>query len=232
MVRRMARFDQNAFDTFVIENGVYGFFEKPITLKSGRTSHFYANWRTVVEDVWRTEQLVQFVIDFVTANRIGVDTFYGVPEGATKLGVLTQFHWARQQPGYGKDSHALAMGRAKPKDHGAPKDRYFVGMPKGRVVVLEDVTTTGGSTITTATSLREAGITIGAVISLTNRMERRDDGLSVAEAFAQIDVPFYNMSNSIDLLPRVYASLRPGDSIARAIEAEFARYGVQPLKLV
>lgn len=228
----MAGFDQQAFDSFVIDNGVYGFFDQAITLKSGRKSHFYANWRTVVEDVWRTERLVGFVIDFVRANRIVVDTFYGVPEGATKLGVLTQFHWAKQQPGYGRGSHVLAMGRAKPKDHGAPKDRYFVGMPKGRVVVLEDVTTTGGSTMTTVTALKDAGIAISAVISLTNRMERRDDGLSVAEAFAKIDIPFYDMSNSIDLLPRVYAALKPGAHIAQAIEAEFAEYGVQPLKLV
>lgn len=228
----MAGFDQEQFDKFVADNGVYGFFEKPITLKSGRQSHFYANWRTVVEDVWRTEKLVGFVIDFVHANKIAVDTFYGVPEGATKLGVLTQFHWAKQQPNYGAGSHVLAMGRAKPKDHGAPKDKFFVGMPTGRVVVLEDVTTTGGSTMTTVSALKDSGVEISAVISLTNRMERRDDGLSVAEAFAKIGVPFYNMSNSLDLLPRVYAALRPGEAIGKAIESEFAQYGVQPLKLV
>jgi orotate phosphoribosyltransferase len=39
------------------------------------------------------------------------------------------------------------MGRAKPKDHGDPKDRYFVGEPGGKVVILEDVTTTGKSLI-------------------------------------------------------------------------------------
>lgn len=228
----MAGFDQRQFDQFVADNGVYGFFENAITLKSGRQSHFYANWRTVVEDVWRTEKLVGFVIDFVKANKIAVDTFYGVPEGATKLGVLTQFHWAKQQPNYGEGSHVLAMGRAKPKEHGAPKDKFFVGMPNGRVVVIEDVTTTGGSTMTTVSALKDSGVDISAVISLTNRMERRDDGLSVAEAFAKIGVPFFNMSNSLDLLPRVYASLKPGEAIAKAIESEFDQYGVQPLKLV
>ncbi|MBD3402048.1 hypothetical protein GF420_04070 [candidate division GN15 bacterium] len=228
----MAEFNQEAFDRFVEENGVYGFFDEPITLKSGRKSHFYANWRTVVEDVWLTEQLVAFVLAFVKDRGIGVDTFYGVPEGATKLGVLTQFHFAKTQPGYNKGSHVLAMGRAKPKEHGAPKDKYFVGMPKGRVVVLEDVTTTGGSTMTTVKALKDAGVNVEAVISLTNRMERRDDGLSVAEAFEQIGIPFYNMSTALTVLPRVYRSLSPGEDIARAIEAEFAEYGVERLKLL
>ena len=35
------------------------------------------------------------------------------------------------------------MGRAKPKQHGSPEDKYFVGEPNGKIVVLEDVTTTG-----------------------------------------------------------------------------------------
>ncbi|MEZ5358581.1 MAG: hypothetical protein R3F48_07080 [Candidatus Zixiibacteriota bacterium] len=228
----MTQFNQDAFNAFIAANGVYGFFSEAITLKSGRKSHFYANWRNVVEDVYMTEKLVEFVIAFVGDKQIGVDTFYGVPEGATKLGVLTQFMWARTQSDFGRGSHVLAMGRAKPKDHGAPKDRYFVGMPQGRVVILEDVTTTGGSSLNAVESLRDAGIEVVAVISLTNRMEKRDDGLSVEEAFKKIGIPFYNMSSALDLLPVVFNSLQAGDEIGLAIEAEFDQYGVQPLKLL
>ncbi len=228
----MARFDQDAFHTFIQENKVYGFFDKPITLKSGRQSHFYANWRTVVEDVWLTERLIQFVMDFVEAHDIEVDTFYGVPEGATKLGVLTQFHWAKKQLNYAPGSHALAMGRAKPKEHGASRDRFFVGMPRGKVAMLEDVTTTGGSSIAAIKALQDAGIDISALISLTNRMERRDDGSSVEDAVKQLGVRFYSMSSAIDLLPRIYAQARPADEIGRALEKEFESYGLAPLKLL
>ncbi len=227
----MDQFDQQAFNEFVAENGVYGFFEQAITLKSGRKSHFYANWRTVVEDVWLTEKLIEYVIAFVKQKGLAVDTFYGVPEGATKLGVLTQYTWARQQPDYGRGSHVLAMGRAKPKEHGDPKDKYFVGMPSGKVVVIEDVTTTGGSMIKNLDSLKQAGAEVVAVISLTNRMEKRDDGLSVQEAVQQRGITFYTMSSSLDVLPQVYRKIKPGEEIARAIETEFDEYGVQPLKL-
>jgi len=228
----MRSFDQNAFNKIIEDNNVYGFFEKAITLKSGRQSHFYANWRNVVEDVWLTEQLVSFVIAYIRDKEIKLDTFYGVPEGATKLGVLTQYTWAREQSNFGNGSHVLAMGRAKPKDHGASKDRYFVGIPRGKVVVIEDVTTTGYSSIATLDSLKEAGIEVVALVSLTNRMEKRDDGLSVKEAVENKGIAFYNMSTALSLLPLVYRKLQPGASIGKAIEEEFSQYGVEKLNLV
>jgi orotate phosphoribosyltransferase len=228
----MQPFQQDEFNRFILDNGVYGFFEKPITLKSGRTSHFYANWRTVVEDVWLTEKLVDFVIRFVRSQGLVVDTFFGVPEGATKLGVLTQYTWARRQPGYGRGSHALAMGRAKPKEHGAARDRFFVGVPRGRILLLEDVTTTGGSSLGMLAGLQEAGLDVIGLLSLTNRMETRDDGRSVREAVSEQGVAFLNMSTALDILPEAFRRLQPGVDIARAIEAEFRQYGVEPLRLL
>ncbi|MBU0984896.1 MAG: hypothetical protein KKA42_13570, partial [candidate division Zixibacteria bacterium] len=66
---------------------------------------------------------------------------------------------------------------------------------------------------------------------LTNRMEKRDDGLSVKEAVAQKGVAFHNMSGAVDMLPRVYRKLNPGETIAREIESEFKLYGLEPVKL-
>jgi orotate phosphoribosyltransferase len=227
----MDGFNQDEFNKFIEENNVYGFFEDAITLKSGRKSHFYANWRNVVEDVWLTDQLAEFVISFAESVGLDADTFYGVPEGATKLGVITQFKWAQRFENYAKGSHVLAMGRAKPKDHGAPKDRYFVGMPRGNCVVIEDVTTTGGSLLQTLEGLKESGIKVVGVMSLTNRMEKRDDGLSVEEAVRKKGFSFFSMSSSLDLLPIMYQILQPGEHIADAIEQEFREYGVYELKL-
>jgi orotate phosphoribosyltransferase len=225
-------FVQDDFDRFIEENNVYGFFKEPITLKSGRKSNFYANWRTVVEDAFLTDKLADFVIEFAKKNNLHADTFYGVPEGATKLGVITQYKYAKLAKNFGKGSHVLAMGRAAPKDHGAPKDKFFVGEPKGKVVVIEDTTTTGGSLIKTLEGLKEAGIEVSAVISLTNRMEKRDDNLSVKEAVEKKGPKFYNMSTATQLLPRMYKKLLPGEEIARAIEKEFEEVGVEKIKLL
>ncbi|MFQ5531541.1 MAG: hypothetical protein ACE5ES_02905, partial [Candidatus Nanoarchaeia archaeon] len=156
----MGEFNQEEFNKFIEENNVYGFFEEAITLKSGRKSHFYANWRNVVEDVFLTDKLADYVISFAKNTFPNIDTFYGVPEGATKLGIITQFKLAKLDENHSKGSHILAMGRAKPKEHGAPKDKFFVGMPKGKTVVIEDVTTTGGSLINTLDSLKEASVEV------------------------------------------------------------------------
>ena len=178
-----------------------------------------------------TDLLSDYLISFVKSKGLEVDTFYGVPEGATKLGIISQFKLAKSSEKFSKGSHVLAMGRAKPKEHGAPQDKFFIGMPRGKVIVIEDVTTTGGSLITTLDSLKESGIEIVGVISLTNRMEKRDDGTSVKEAIESKGFKFYSMSSSLDLLPIMYLKLQPGENIKKEIEAEFEEYGVEKIKL-
>lgn len=217
------------FNNFIIDNEVIGFFAEPITLKSGRKSNWYVNWRTVVEDVFLTDKLADFIINFIKNEGIKVDTFYGVPEGATKIGVITQYKFAKQNENFSKGNSVLAMGRAKPKEHGIPKDKYFVGIPNGKVVIIEDVTTTGGSLIETINNLKEAQIEISAVISLTNRMEKRDDGKSVKQFIEEMGVKFYNMSSALELLPVIYEKTQPGIEIAKSIEQEFQEYGVEPI---
>ncbi len=218
------------FNNFIIDNNVIGFFAEPITLKSGRSSNWYVNWRTVVEDVFLTDKLADFIIQFIKDSGIKIDTFYGVPEGATKIGIITQYKLAKQSENFSKNNFTLAMGRAKPKDHGDPKDKYFVGMPKGKVAIIEDVTTTGGSLIETINNLKEAGIEINAVLSLTNRMEKRDDGKSVKEAVEEKGVKFFSLSSALELLPLIYEKLQPGVEIAASIEKEFQEYGVEKIK--
>lgn len=228
----MITFDRQAFNSFLIDNQVVGFFEKPVTLKSGRQSNWYVNWRTISNDAFMLDRLSDFLIAFAEDRGLAPDAFYGVPEGATKLGVLTTYKWAKAQAGFRPGSHRLPMGRGKPKEHGAPQDRFFVGEPKGKIVVVEDVTTTGGSLLTALEQLREIDAQVVAAIGLTNRMEKRDDGRSVEEAIAALGIPYYALSEATDFLPAAYRAFNPGEAIGRAIEEEFERWGVRPLKLL
>ena len=234
-------FSASDFNSFIVENNVIGFFEKPITLKSGRISNWYVNWRTVAEDAFLTEQLVKFVLAF-TEQQINSkiierpDCFYGVPEGATKLGILSQYLWAKSSPNYAKGSHIIPMGRAKPKEHGAPKDKYYVGAPRGKTIVLEDVTTTGGSLIDTIDKLIEAGVDVIAAYGLTHRMELRDDRTPVATEIAKRKsasgpVKYLPLSNALELLPLIIAKQQPSSELQQSIIREFSEVGEKELRL-
>ncbi|HLD33987.1 MAG TPA: hypothetical protein VJB66_04630 [Candidatus Nanoarchaeia archaeon] len=225
-------FDQSSFNQFVLDNKVIGFFEKPITLKSGRTSHFYVNWRVPTSDAYLLDITAAHVA--AAAQQLGADCIYGVPEGATKLGVIASLRLARMSHLFGAGSHVIPMGRAKPKEHGHPKDRYFVGEPAGKTVVLEDVTTTGGSLIETIDKLIGANIDVIAAVTLTNRMEKRDDGLSVEQAILDRykgKVKYVALSRADELLPMLILRDKPAEHIVAELKKEFEQYGVQPLAL-
>jgi orotate phosphoribosyltransferase len=227
----MGEFNQEKFNQFILENNIVGFFKEPITLKSGRLSNWYFNWRNAASDVFVLDKLTDHILAFARDSGIEFHCFYGVPEGATKIGVLAQYKLAKQSPIFGPGTHILPMGRGKPKDHGEAKDKYFVGMPQGRTVVVEDVTTTGGSLLTTLSALKEAGVNVVAALGLTNRMELRDDRQSVKQAVEATGVPYYNLSSALQLLPLAYQRQMPGEEIAKAVEDEFEKYGVEKLKL-
>jgi orotate phosphoribosyltransferase len=231
-------FNQAAFDSFILENKVIGFFEKPITLKSGRQSFWYVNWRTVSEDAFLLDTLSDFVISFLQGLiakghvKVAPDTLYGVPEGATKVALLAQLKWARLSGHFKPGSHVLAMGRGKPKEHGVPKDKYFLGVPRGHTVVIEDVTTTGGSLLTCVDSLRASEVDCSIALGLTNRMELRDDRKSVAQALESLSpsVAYFHMSNAVELLPQAARLQKPSAKVLAEVEKEFAEVGVAPIK--
>jgi len=222
------KWEQEIFDKFVLNNNIIGFSEKPIKLKSERMSNWYVNWRTILESVHLTDIASKFVIDFTESLGLEPFCFYGVPEGATKLGIITQYKY-----NLNFDCDILAMGRGKPKEHGEPKDRYFLGTPRGKTIILEDVTTTGSSLIDEIEKLQKLeDVNIIAAFGLTNRNEKRNDSLTVKEAVGKFGVGYFALSNAIDLLPISYEKQQPGDEIAKAIEEEFEKYGEVKLKLL
>lgn len=224
-------FDQSSFNRFALDNQVVGFYEKPILLKSGRESHWYVNWRKAAEDVYKLDRLAGYVLDFAKSQGMEPDTFYGVPEGATKLGIAAQFLLAWQSSNYGPGSHVVSMGRGKSKEHGQPQDRFFLGVPRGKTIVLEDVTTTGDSLLSTIGVLKGAGVKVIAALGMTNRMEKRSDGFSVEEAVRKTGVRYYALSKATDLLRETYLERQSGEEIARLVEKEFSQYGVENLIL-
>jgi len=221
-------FNQEEFNKFMTENKVVGFFEKPIILVSGRQTHWYANCRDILNTFELINIVSSYIIEFMKDEDLEFDYVYGVPEGVTKLADVINFKLGMDNP-----KQKLVIGRAKPKEHGAPKDKYFVGnVEEGdKVVVIEDVTTTGGSLLKTILRLKEANVEIVAAIGIVNRMEKRDDGKSVEEAVNVKNVPYYALSNSILLLPLAKETQNPSEEVIKQIKIGFEKYGIKPIEM-
>jgi len=213
------------FYDFIIQNKVVGFFEEPLKIKSGRISYWYVNWRNISQDVYLMDKLTDYLLSFVNYLNLDLTCFYGVPEGASKLGIITQLKWAKLQHDYLPHKYVLPMGRGKPKDHGDPNDKFFIGKPRGKVVILEDTTTTGGSLIDCIKNLENFDVKVTAAIVLTDRNEYRDDKRTVKEAIADCGIEYYAMSNATEILPH----LKPNKFIQEKIEDYFKKYGTKQI---
>jgi orotate phosphoribosyltransferase len=212
-----------SFADFILNNEIIGFFDKPLTLKSGRLSHFYVNWRKSTNDAWMLDQLTDYLVSFMREQNLPCETLYGVPEGATKTAVIAAMKLARQSPQFAQGSHVIAMGRAKPKPHGDPADRFFIGQPRGATFVLEDTVTTGLSLFQCLDQLLEAGINVRGVICLTDRCERRDDGLTVPEYLQKkygSQISYHPMSRAPELLRLAVRQRQPSQELLEALAAE------------
>ena len=249
----MGAFRQVSFNQFAVDNGVIEFRADPLQLNFLRLSHVYINWRTVMADVYLKSKLVKYVLEFIRDQGISARTFYGVPEGATKIGLFVQDRWAQSQKDYGKGAYTLAMGRGRQKEHGAEKDRSFLGTPEGPTVLVEDVSTTGFSGLRELYNLRRKGVEVVGMISLTDRMEltpiinidnkekveefssyyetlsgrKYEVPVGVPQLMADLGVRYYSLTNTFQLLPFAIKKFAPNMEIRKAVEEEFYRISVK-----
>ncbi|MBN9043038.1 MAG: orotate phosphoribosyltransferase [Rhizobiales bacterium 62-47] len=164
-----------------------------ITLASGRKSDFYFNLKPTMLNPEGAALLAELTYDALKDDRL--DYIGGLEMGAVPLaGAIAQLSWQHGQP------IAAFFVRKKPKEHGA---RLAVeGLAKNeslqgkRVVIVEDVTTTGGSALKAVESVREAGGEIALVFTMVDRQE------GATETFAQAGVPFRSLFQAAEFLNR------------------------------
>jgi orotate phosphoribosyltransferase len=142
-----------------------------ITLASGRKSDFYFNLKPTMLDPEGAALLAELSYEALKDEKI--DYIGGLEMGAVPLaGAIAQLSWMRGNP------IAAFFVRKKPKEHGA---RLAVeGLAKGeslkgkRIVIVEDVTTTGGSAIKAIEAVKDAGGDVVMVLTMVDRNEGAD----------------------------------------------------------
>jgi len=159
---------------------VKSFGRGEITLASGRKSDFYFNMKPTMLDPEGALLTASLLLEALEQQWIGrVDYIGGLEMGAVPLaGALAALSAQR-----GKPLPAFFV-RKKPKEHGAKL--LIEGLAPGeslqgkRVVVIEDVTTTGESALKAANAVRESGATVEFVLTVVDREEGAGDNLAAA----------------------------------------------------
>jgi orotate phosphoribosyltransferase len=212
------------FEQFLIANNVLGFHDEPVTFKSGIQSRWYVNCRKLAQRLPVIEESARYVADFIEQKELltGVDAVLGVPEGVSELANAV----SRELIGRKKlTSDKVYITRVKPKTHGDPANRFWVnGNVPSTVVILEDVTTTGGSAIEFIQRLRESGVTVKAVVALVNRQQRHN-GKTVIESFTEIGMPYFSLTTAEQVLPPFLATFPESEraTLQKVIDEEYVR---------
>jgi len=136
----------------------------PFTLASGKTSNFYFNCKPTTLDP-EGMNLIGGILFKMLADT-DVTATGGLTLGADALANALAVISYQQ----GKPIKAFIV-RKDVKDHGT-KSAIEGGVQAGeRVVILDDVITTGGSTITAIEKVKGAGLVVDRVIALIDREE-------------------------------------------------------------
>lgn len=159
-------------------------------LASGRTSDFYCNLKPTMMDpegAFLLGHLIAEAIDDTLADLIG-----GLEMGAVPLATAA----AAMSFSRGKPRPAFFV-RKQVKDHGTQS--LIDGLRRGEtlagrtVIILEDVTTTGGSSVKAIEAVKAAGAKVALVLTMVDRQE------GAAEAFKSIGVPFRALITAAEL---------------------------------
>ncbi|MFO7883254.1 MAG: orotate phosphoribosyltransferase [Desulfobacteraceae bacterium] len=143
----------------------FKYSETPVfKLASGNMSHFYVNCKPVTlspEGAYLVGHLMFNHLETMDCEAAGGLTF-----GADPIAVAVSY------TSYLKNNPIKAFSiRKAQKDHGMIKWVEGDIEAGAKVVILEDVTTTGGSTITAINRARQAGLEVTGVVTLVDRQE-------------------------------------------------------------
>ncbi|MGE3149675.1 MAG: orotate phosphoribosyltransferase [Pseudorhodoplanes sp.] len=162
-----------------------------ITLASGRESDFYFNLKPTMLDAEGAALLAELTFEALRGEKI--DYVGGLEMGAVPIaGAIAQLSFMRGQP-----IQAFFV-RKKPKEHGAKLS--VEGLAPGesltgkRIVVVEDVTTTGGSAIKAVDAVKQAGGDVAFVLTMIDREE------GAADAFREAGLDFRSLFRAAEFL--------------------------------
>ena len=158
------------------------------TLASGKASGYFFDMKKTMFDPEGASLVGELLCDLLAGDS-ETKAVGGLEMGAVPIALAI----AMKSNERGRRLDAFFV-RKEVKDHGTAKriDGNFA--PGSKVVILEDVTTTGGSAMQAVEEVRAAGGTVALVLSILGR------GEGAAELYAAAGVPFKSLFSAEEFL--------------------------------
>jgi orotate phosphoribosyltransferase len=160
-------------------------------LSSGGTSDYYIDCRTTTLHAEGGRLTGHAILELLEEHGIEAEAVGGLTLGADPIvsNVATASAWrALSHPG-APLLHGFLVRKAE-KAHGTGRRIEGFCRPGARVVIVDDVCTTGASTVNAIEAAREAGMTVAAVVCIVEREEA--NGRPAVEGAAH-GVPFLRL---------------------------------------
>jgi len=155
------------FATFLHEKGAIKFGN--FTLSSGKKSSYYVDLRMVASFPHQFRKMIKYLQNQII-EKVGLENFdyiVSIPTGGLVIASSLAFETVKP----------LIYVRNKPKEHGTSKSiEGFIELGK-KVLMIDDVVTTGGSIINAIETLKESGIIVSDSFVIINRMEGATESL-------------------------------------------------------
>ena len=176
------------FATFLHQKGIIKFGD--FTLASGKKSSYYVDLRLVPSYPIEFRKMVKYLENQIGED-IGLDNFesiVSVPTGGLVIASALAIETVKP----------LIYVRSKPKDYGTSKSVEGKIHDDMKVVMIDDVATTGGSVVNAIKSLKEVNIPVKDAYVIVNRMEGAD------EALLELGVKMHSILNILQITEALF----------------------------
>jgi orotate phosphoribosyltransferase len=160
-------------------------------LSSGGASDYYIDCRTTTLHAEGGRLTGHAILELLEAHGIQVDAVGGLTMGADPIisNVATASAWRALSDQAASLVHGFLVRKAE-KAHGTGRRIEGFCQPGAPVLIVDDVCTTGASTINAIEAARDAGMTVAAVVCIVEREEA--NGRPAVEA-AAAGAPFLSL---------------------------------------
>lgn len=160
-------------------------------LASGRSSNFYFNMKPSMLDAEGATLIGELILTELTRRYIKPDYVGGLELGAVPIVTLvaaTSYEYENSIPAFVVRKAIKGHGTMQ-RIEGLEKDETLKGK---KILIVEDVTTTGGSSMQVVDIVRKEGAEVALLLTLVDRQEGAE------QTFVNANVPFASLFKASD----------------------------------